>query len=118
MNAHTFKKITGISREILDAAIRYEQKIFQENILPDQLVLNPDVIIEKAKESYTRMVLEEVSAEIPSVILPLIRGFNGERKTPEVFHLGYNVLFNMAELVDDLIEKRILINVSKLRRNK
>ena len=114
IDAHEFKRITGLSREILEAAIRDTQKSFEKNTLPNYLILHPNVVTENTKENYSRLVLGEVSAEVPTVILPFIRGFNGKRKTAEVFHIGYNVLFNMAELVDELREKNMLINISKL----
>ncbi len=109
LDAETFKRITGLKREILEAAIRDSQKVFLKNILPEKLILNPEVVSEIEGEGYTRLVFGEVSAKIPSVIVPLIRGFNGKRTTVEVFHLGYNILLNMSQLVDELHEKEILI---------
>lgn len=106
-----FKRITGVSREILEAAILDTQQSFMRNILPDYLILNPDIVTENTKENYTHLVLGKVSAEVPTVILPFIRGFNGKRKTADIFHFGYNVLFNMTELVNELREKHMLINV-------
>ena len=73
--------------------------------------LSKRVFTENTKENYTRLVLGEVSAEVPTVILPFIRGFNGKRKTTDIFHIGYNVLYNMTELVDELREKNMLINI-------
>ena len=108
---NTFKRITGVSREILEAAILDTQQSFMRNILPDYLILNPDIVTENTKENYTHLVLGKVSAEVPTVILPFIRGFNGKRKTADIFHVGYNVLFNMTELVNELREKHMLINV-------
>ena len=108
---NTFKRITGVSREILEAAILDTQQSFMRNILPDYLMLNPDIVTENTKENYTHLVLGKVSAEVPTVILPFIRGFNGKRKTADIFHVGYNVLFNMTELVNELREKHMLINV-------
>ena len=111
IDAQTFKLIAGVSREILEAAIRDTQKSFKKNTLPDYLIFNPNIVTENTKENYSRLVLDEVSAEVPTVILPFIRGFNGKRKISEVFHLGYNVLINMTELVDELREKHMLINI-------
>ena len=111
-DATTFKRITGLNREILEAAIFDTQKIFLQNILPERLQLNSNVVIEAgAHEGYSRWVLGEVYAEIPVVFSPLIRAFNGERQTAAVFQLGYNLLFNMSEMVDDLYKKGILLKV-------
>lgn len=111
IDTNAFKRITRLSREIQEAAIRDTQKSFEKNTLPDYLIFNHNVVTENIKENYSRLVLGEVSAEVPTVILPFIRSFDGKRKTAEVFHIGYNVLFNMAELVDELREKNMLINI-------
>jgi len=111
MDAATFKKIAGLSREILEAAIRDTQKDFQLNILPEILLLNPDIVYEKVSEGNTRLILGNSSTEVGSLILPLIRGFNGKRKTADVFGLGYNILLNMSELVEELRIKGMLIKV-------
>ena len=47
--------------------------------------------------------------EIPALIYPLIKAFNGERSTVEVFHLGFNILFNLTSTVDKLRQNNILI---------
>jgi hypothetical protein len=109
MNASTFKRITGLNREILEASILDTNKAFQQNVLADILLLNPGIIFEKIDEADTRLVLGEASAKVPTVFVPLIRGFNGKRTTVEAFQLGYNLLFNMSELVDELREKGMLI---------
>jgi hypothetical protein len=111
MDVVTFKKITGINREILDAAIRITQKDFQLAILPDTLLLNPGITYEKVAEEKTRLVWEKDLFEIPTLLLPLIRAFNGERSTKDVFGLGYNVLFNLSETVDELRAKGMLVAV-------
>jgi hypothetical protein len=109
LDATTFKRITGLKREILEAAILDTQKDFLKSILPDILILNPEVISETEQEGFTVLICGEVSAKIPALILPLIRAFNGKRTTVEVFQLGFNVLYNMEEIVDELREKNILI---------
>jgi Fe-S-cluster containining protein len=109
VDAETFKRITGIKHEILEAAILDTHKEFLKNVLPEKLKVHPEVISENGEEGYTKLKLGEVSAKIPSVIFPIIRGFNGKRSTVEVFHLGYNVLFNLSEVVDELREKGMLI---------
>jgi Fe-S-cluster containining protein len=108
-SAATFKSITGLTREILDAALRDTQQKFQEGIFPDYLLLHPDIKAEKISEGLTRIELNNVSAEIPSVLYPLVRGFNGNRTTVEVFHLGYNVLISLNHVVEDLLQKGLLI---------
>jgi hypothetical protein len=109
MDAATFKRITGLKREILEIAIRDTQQNVQLNILPAILLLNPEVTVEKGKDGYTRLVLGEVSAEITTVLYYLVRGFNGNRNTVAVFQLGYNLLINMSTCVDELLEKGMLI---------
>ena len=110
IDAPTFKQITGLQREILEAAIRDTQKDFQLNNLPDFLLLHPDVVSNKSnKEGHSNLVLGEILVEVPSALLPLIFSFKGKRKTVEVFALGYNLLFNMSDLVDELRQKGILI---------
>jgi hypothetical protein len=111
MNAVTFKKISGLSREILETAIRETRKDFHLNILPDILLLNPDIVYEKVNEENIRLIFGNSSAEIGSLVLPLIRGFNGKRKTVDVFALGYNILLNISELVEELRVKGMLIKV-------
>ena len=111
IDAATFKSITGISRQILDAAIRDTQQKFLQNTFPDYLLLNPANVTEKINEGFTRLYLGDVFAEIPSVLFPVIRGFTGKRKTADVFHLGYNVLFSLDNIVVELIEKGLLINM-------
>lgn len=109
VDAETFKRITGLKREILEAAILDTNNEFIKNVLPEKLILHPDVVSENGEEGFTSLRLGEVSARIPTVISPLICGFNGKRTTVEVFHLGYNVLYNMSEVVDELREKGMLI---------
>lgn len=109
VNADTFKRITGVKREILEAAIWETNREFLENVLPERMILNPQVEVKNWEEGHLKLSLGEVSAKIPALILPLIRAFNGKRETPEVFHLGYNVIYNMSEVVDELREKGILV---------
>ncbi len=109
MEASTFKQITGLNREILDLAIRDTQKNFTLNILPEYLKLHPETVFMATKEGYTSIVLGEFSVEVPLMMGSIIRGFNGNHKTTEVFRLGYNVLINISELVDELRTKGILI---------
>ncbi|GGZ75033.1 hypothetical protein [Algibacter mikhailovii] len=111
VDAHTFKQITGLKHEILEVAISDTQKNFIKNMLPEKLVLHPNVNSEKAEEGYTLMSLGEETAKIPLLILPLIRSFNGKRTTLEVYQLGFDVLYNMEEVVDELRKKGMLINV-------
>ena len=111
IDSATFKSITGISRQILDAAIRDTQQNFIQNIFPDYLLLHPDIVTEKINEGFTRLHAGDVFAEIPSVLFPVIRGFTGKRKTADVFHLGYNVLFSLDNIVVELMEKGMLINM-------
>ena len=111
LDAATFKKITGLKRELLDAAIRDTQTDFVKNILPEKLIFNPEVDSEEAEEGFTLLSLGENTAKIPSSILPLIRGFNGKRTTVEVFQLGYNVLYNLEKVVDDLRKNDMLNKV-------
>ncbi len=106
----TFKLITGISREILDAGLRVEQKNFSEKIFPDYLLLHPGVIIEKKENGFTTLSLGGDSLEVASVLLPIVRGFNGHRSTVEVFDLGYNVLVSLDHIVVDLLAKGMLID--------
>lgn len=110
IDASTFKQITGLNREILEAAIKDTQKDFKLNNLPDFLLLHPDIVANKAKEGYTHLALGENSVEVSSALLPLVYGFNGKRKTVEIFQLGYNVLFNISDLLDELRKKGMLIN--------
>jgi hypothetical protein len=110
-DAETFKTITGLSREILDAGLRIEQKNFSEGLLPDYLILHPELLIEKKENGFTKLLLGEDSLEVASVLLPIVRGFNGIRSTVEVFHLGYNVLVSIDHIVVDLLAKGMLINL-------
>ena len=112
-DAATFKSITGLSREILDAAIRDTQQNFNQHILPDYLLLHPDIAVDKINEGLICLKLGDISAEIPSVLYPIVRGFNGNRTTVEVFHLGYNVLISLNHVVDDLLQKGLLITIEK-----
>jgi len=109
IDAVTFKQITGQTREILEAAIRDTQKKFILSNLPVFLLLHPGVIADKSNEDHILLILGEITAKVPSALLPLIYSFNGKRQTVEVFQLGYNILFNMSDLVDELREKGILI---------
>ena len=111
VDAITFKQITGVKREILEAAIWKTNQEFLTSLLPEKLLLNPDTVVNKSEEGYLLLNFGEVSAKIPAVIFPLIRAFNGTRTTVEIFHLGYDVLYNMSETVDELLEKGILIKV-------
>jgi hypothetical protein len=109
-DAATFKSITGLSREILDAGLRIEQKNFSEGLFPDYLLLHPDLLVIKQDNGFTSLTLGENSLEVASVLLPIVRGFNGIRSTVEVFHLGYNVLVSIDHIVVDLLAKGMLIN--------
>ena len=107
-DAATFKSITGISREILEAALRAEEFNFEAGVYPDYLLLHPDIVFEQKPGGYTTVRLEEQRVLIPTVLLPIIRGFNGKRLTVEVFHLGYNVLVSIDHIVIDLLAKGML----------
>ena len=109
IDAVTFKQITGQTREILEAAIRDTQKKFILSNLPVFLLLHPGIIADKSNEDHILLILGEITAKVPSALLPLIHSFNGKRQTVEVFQLGYNILFNMSDLVDELREKGMLI---------
>jgi hypothetical protein len=109
VDAATFKKITGLKREILEAAIWKSNRHFLENVLPEKLVFNPAVEVSNSEAGYLSLQLKDESTKIPAVILPLIRAFNGNRTTVEIFHHGYDILYNLSETVDELLEKRILI---------
>ena len=109
VDSKTFKRITGLKREILEVAIRNTQKDFLKNVLPEKLILNPEAILEKVEEGFIRLTLGEVSAKISPLIEPLINAFNGKRTTVEVFQKGYDVLYDITELVDELRDKGILI---------
>jgi len=111
VDSDTFKKITGVKREILKSAIWETNKEYLENVLPDILILHPETVSKNAEEGQLILSLGETSVKIPALIFPLVRAFNGKRETPEVFHLGYNVIYNMSEIVDNLREKGILIKV-------
>lgn len=108
-DALTFNRITGIQREILERTIIETQKKFKQNVLPDYMILHPEVVIENAGVGKTRLVLDKTSIEVPSVAFTLVKGFNGNRTTVEVFHFGYDVLFNMNDIVEELRNKVMLI---------
>jgi hypothetical protein len=108
-DAATFRTITGLSREILDAAIRIEQHNFSDHVYPDVLLLHPEIVIERKDTGYTTLALGSNVVEVASVLLPIVRGFNGKRTTVEVFHLGYNVLVSIDNLVIDLLAKGMLL---------
>ena len=77
--------------------------------MPDFLLLHPGVVADKSNEDHILLVLGEITAKVSPALLPLINSFNGKRQTVEVFQLGYNILFNMSDLVDELREKGMLI---------
>jgi hypothetical protein len=109
IDSNTFQKITGIQREILEAAIWKSNAIYLENLLPQKMILHPDIIQTSAEENQIVLTLEKQTVKIPVVIYPLVKAFNGARLTSEVFHLGYNIQFSMNEIVDELWEKGLLI---------
>lgn len=112
-DAATFKTITGLTREILDAAIRNTQQEFQQKIFPDFLLLHPDIKSEKINDGVIRLTLGDIFAEIPSVLYPIVRGFNGNRSTVDLFHLAYNVLISLNHVAEELLSKGMLIATEK-----
>jgi Fe-S-cluster containining protein len=110
-DAPTFKAITGLSREILDAGLRVELTNFSEGLFPDYLQLHPELVITTQEDGFSRLSLGGDFLEVASVLLPIVRGFNGHRTTVEVFHLGYNVLVSIDHIVNDLLAKGMLKNV-------
>ena len=109
VDATTFKNITGLKREILEAAIWETNREFLNNILPDKMILHPEAEMTNVEDGQMVLSLGETSAKIPAVLSPLVRAFNGSRDTVDVFHLGYNVIYNMTGIVDELREKGILM---------
>jgi hypothetical protein len=49
------------------------------------------------------------SAEITAIALPLIKAFNGQRTTTEVFHLAYQVMYSLDAELEKLIGIQALI---------
>lgn len=111
INYKTFRRITGTKRQILKSAILETQKEFLNNIIPEFLTLNSEVNIETTDKGNALLTYNNLKTEIPASLLPLVKGFNGKRSTLEMFELGYKILYNLSDLVDELLAKGILIEV-------
>lgn len=109
LDIKTFYKLTGLKREILEAALNKLRPKFFENVLPEYMQFNRSVILEDMGNGKIKLILGNVSTIVPAVIMPLVRSFNNKRSTLEAFQLGYDVLYNLSELVDDLREKGMLV---------
>lgn len=111
LDAAGFRQITGQDRTILEEAIRQTQTGFIQATLPERLSLHPDVQIEQQSPEKTLLTLNEEQIEIPSMTVPLIRAFNGQRTVKEVFDMGYKIMFNISGLVQELRDKNMLIPI-------
>lgn len=109
LSLETFQPLLGQDGTILEAAIQTTAQSFQEATIPGHLQLHPDVVMKASAQSgYQLLQLGDQQAEVPLVLLPLITAFNGQRSTFEVFDLGYRILYNMSELIEELRSKGIL----------
>jgi Fe-S-cluster containining protein len=105
-----FVAMLGQDAQILEAAIQTSALSFQDAIIPEQLLLHPEVQMEpSSKPGYQILRKGTQEAEVPQVILPLIKAFNGQRNTVEVFDLAYRILYSLGNLVEELREKGILV---------
>lgn len=112
LSREKFQQILGQNGEILEVAIQETARVFQESVLPNHLVLHPAVRIEPSSiEGQCVLLLDEKQVEIPVVILPLVKAFNGQRSIFEVFDLGFRVMYNMSSIIDELRSKGMLIKV-------
>lgn len=106
---NTFKQLSGRNGETLLSKIVEAHKILTDNILPDFLILRTDLIYKELDNGRLLIRADDTSVEIPQLLFTLVKAFNGERTTKEVYNLGYDVLYIMNELVDELFSKGILV---------
>lgn len=109
LDTSTFNLITGSQGNILKNAIYETYEPYMQNIIPNLMIINPEIEILSVGDGKVMFVLNKASVEIPSVILPLIRGFDGKRKTVELFHMAYKVFYEITPLLDELRRKDMLI---------
>jgi hypothetical protein len=104
----TFERITGVSREILEQSIINTQQSLAQAAFPDYLQFNPDTRIEPQEGKMLLLSTAEGHTEISAIALPLIKAFDGQRTTTEVFHLGYKIMMSLEQQVEKLIAIRAL----------
>ncbi len=112
----SFRQFAGLGGEILESCVIEAHRHFLKNVLPDQMRLSPDLTTEEAGPGRLVLRSDLTSYEVPVLLMPLIKGFDGLRSTKEVFNLGYDVLYNMDQLVDGLLSHDLLIKVNKSQK--
>jgi Fe-S-cluster containining protein len=109
LDLETFRNISGGKRLILEAAIREMNLNFNKNVLPDVMVLHPELVISQNLDGYVILSNGKSQLTLPSTVYQIIKAFDGKRKTSEVFQLSYRILFNLDGIVNELLKKNLLI---------
>lgn len=116
LHREDFQPLLGQDGSILEAAIQATAPGFQNAVIPGHLLLHPEVRMEASpKPGYQLLIRDDQQAEVPQVIMPLVKAFNGQRSTLEVFDLAYRILYNLSSLIEELRTKQILVKVENAK---
>ncbi len=111
LSQQEFRRITGQDREILEAALANTQKTFMESVVPDYLLLHPDIQIVQQDGEKALLKLGATEVEVSALLIPLLKAFNGRRHTKEIFDLSFQILLSPNGIIQRLREKQMLIPV-------
>ncbi|TNE55631.1 MAG: hypothetical protein EP338_02335 [Bacteroidetes bacterium] len=100
-----FGKSESSLEELKQLALNFEQAAF-----PKFLRLDENIRFENANPGNIKLCLNSREATVPALILPFLRKFDGTQTTSDLFQLAYTVLYDLNAHVEELLEKKMLLN--------
>lgn len=104
-----FQKMLGQSYDLMYQALENCLKAFTKAVVPDYMILNPDIKIDKLENGHFELSVGKESHVVSPIYMILIRAFDGKHTTVEVYHKAYQTLLWLGNTVEDLYRKEILI---------
>jgi Fe-S-cluster containining protein len=111
LGPQTFIELGGYTQVTLSENLQSVLDTFSYRLIPEYLVLHPDILIKKGIPSECTLTLGNESTELNPVFYTFINRFDGKRTTTEIINQALQVMLNLVPVIEELIEKRMLTPV-------
>lgn len=111
LDEQKFVELCGHKQVILAQGMQEVLNSFNKNIIPEHLMLHPDVVVHTDDQNDNTLILNDQSYKISSVLYMIIKRFDGSRTTKSIIDEAFMLMINVGTPLSELYGKGMLVPV-------
>jgi Fe-S-cluster containining protein len=109
LDEQKFVELCGHKQVILAEGMQELLNSFNNNVIPERLILHPELVVQNQDENEYTLSLMDHSIKISHVHYLFIKRFDGSRNTKSIIDEAFLLMINLGSILGELFGKGMLV---------